>query len=185
MTPSICNPMTHLNINDIKETMKKLHAGFTLVELLITMTIVGILLSIALPSFQSFILSNRLTTQANTLIGAINLTRSEAIKRGITMSLCSSTDQATCTASSWESGWIILDPGNNEVIRIYDSLKGDNTLSNAESSTTLQFSADGFFVGSATTFTLCNNGITGEQGRQIVINATGRPNAVSPYPTCS
>jgi type IV fimbrial biogenesis protein FimT len=65
--------------------------GFTLVELMITIAVAGILLMIAVPSFQHLILSNRLTTSANALVDAINTARMDAIKLNATTQFCGST----------------------------------------------------------------------------------------------
>ena len=56
-------------------------AGFTLIELLVTLTVAAILLAVAVPSFQSMMLSSRLSTSANAVANALSLARSEAVKR--------------------------------------------------------------------------------------------------------
>ncbi|HFQ91317.1 MAG TPA: prepilin-type N-terminal cleavage/methylation domain-containing protein, partial [Chromatiales bacterium] len=58
--------------------MKKRHTGFTLVELLMTLIIVSIVVSLGAPALTDMIRSNRLTTQTNELVTALNLARSEA-----------------------------------------------------------------------------------------------------------
>lgn len=63
--------------------------GFTLVELMITMAVALVLIMIAVPSFKSVILSSKLTTTANDMVGAINLARMEAIKRNANTQFCS------------------------------------------------------------------------------------------------
>ncbi|MDE2430234.1 MAG: GspH/FimT family pseudopilin [Burkholderiales bacterium] len=108
--------------------------AFTLIELLAVISIIAIVTSIAIPSFQSFIFTNRISTTTSALHGALLLTRSEAIKRGAPVTICRSENadslNPTCSASNsnavsntgWGSGWIIFvdlnrngvyEPGNN------------------------------------------------------------------------
>jgi type IV fimbrial biogenesis protein FimT len=81
--------------------------GFTLVELLVTMAVAAVLLAVAVPSFRSTILSNRLTSTTNDLVGSLAQARSEAIKRGSRVTVCMSANGTTCaTAGTWAQGWI-------------------------------------------------------------------------------
>ncbi len=85
--------------------------GFTLVELIVTLSIVAILAMIAVPSMQQTIRQNRLTAYASTIVTAFNIARSEAIRRGGSVSLCSSDDLASCRTSNitdWSEGWILF-----------------------------------------------------------------------------
>jgi type IV fimbrial biogenesis protein FimT len=63
--------------------------GFTLLELIVTMTIAVVLIMIAVPSFKNITLSNRLTTAANDIVGAIYSARTEAVKLNAATQLCS------------------------------------------------------------------------------------------------
>src|SRR5215471_8868083 len=65
--------------------------GFTMVELMVTLSVAAILLLVAVPSFRTITLSNRLTTAANQVVDAINAARVEAIKRNNYVQLCGST----------------------------------------------------------------------------------------------
>ena len=116
--------------------MKKQH-GFTLVELLVTLSVAAILLSVGVPSFRDFVQNNRAATQANHLVLALNTARSESVKRGSRVSVCSSTDQSTCSASTnWATGWVLFTDnsgvsgardGSDVVIRVWDALIGSTT----------------------------------------------------------
>jgi type IV fimbrial biogenesis protein FimT len=84
-------------------------AGFTLVELIITVAVASVLLALAVPSFSQMIVSSRLTTQSNDMLAAINLARSEAIKRNASVTLCrAAANSTTCAAATgvWQN-WII------------------------------------------------------------------------------
>lgn len=89
--------------------------GFTLIELLITIVVVSILLAAAAPAFNGFIKNNRVTAQANDLISAIQLARSEALKRGTGATICASSTHTTCnTDQDWKSGWIVFSDLNRD-----------------------------------------------------------------------
>ncbi|WP_082119054.1 GspH/FimT family pseudopilin [Thioalkalivibrio versutus] len=91
--------------------------GFTLVELMVTLAVLAILASVAVPSFHALVQNNRATTLANQLTTAINLARSEAIRRGVVASVCS---------DDWEAGWRVelgagCDADDGDVLRIWDA----------------------------------------------------------------
>ena len=109
----------------------KSNAGFTLIELIVTVAIAAIVLTLGVPSFQEIINNNRLTAGANELVGALHLARSEAVKRNVRVTLCKSADGAVCTTSGgYQQGWIVfVDPNSNgtvdagePVIRSYSCL---------------------------------------------------------------
>jgi len=76
-------------------------SGFTLIELMVTIAIAAILLAVAIPSFITTIASNRLTANANELVTALNLARSEAVKRGQEVVVRK-------TLTNWEDGWQVF-----------------------------------------------------------------------------
>lgn len=94
-------------------------AGFTLIELMITLTISAIILTVAVPSFTTTIQNNRVTTQLNDFVSTLNLARTEAIKRGMRITVCKSPDAVNCNTSTtgWEQGWIVFVDSNADNTR--------------------------------------------------------------------
>lgn len=157
--------------------------GFTLIELMVTLAIMVVMLSWAVPSFRTIIQNNRITTQANEFLSAISIARSEAIKRGVSVSLCSSTDQATCSgAATWENGWIVFSDGTgvpgaldgtDTILRVGQAYEGASTLAAAGGAPTLSFDPAGRAL-AASTFTLSTPDCKGNEIRTITIALTGR-----------
>lgn len=107
--------------------MNKEH-GFTLIELMVTLAIAVILITVGIPSYQNIIRNNRATAISNEMLTALYFARSEAIKRGISVSVCSSADQASCAASTnWATGMIVFadNDGNGTFTDV--SVSGDPT----------------------------------------------------------
>jgi type IV fimbrial biogenesis protein FimT len=93
-----------------KQARKQL--GFTLTELMVTLAILAILLTIAVPSFEQTIASSRLTTATNDLYTSLVQARSDAIRQGQRMTICKSSDGAACDATAnWNAGWITIADG--------------------------------------------------------------------------
>lgn len=83
-------------------------AGFTIIELMITVVVLGIALTFAVPSMQQFIMNNRMTSQLNLMSSNLAMARSEAIKQNMPVLLCPSGGGTTCSESSWENGWLVF-----------------------------------------------------------------------------
>jgi type IV fimbrial biogenesis protein FimT len=84
--------------------------GTTLWELLLTLMLAGLLAGIAAPSFREFVLDARLTADVNALFGAVQLARSESSKRGRSVVLCKTADQAVCAGRElrYDAGWMVF-----------------------------------------------------------------------------
>lgn len=114
---------------------------------MVSLTVASILLAIAIPTFRSATASTRLTTQANDLVAAINLARSEAIKRNASIELCR-TDSTTATAcataaDSW-ANWMVATTGGSVIRRgTVDSHNGAVVVHSTLTSDQLLFSSDG------------------------------------------
>lgn len=175
---------------------KNIH-GFTLIELIVTMAVVSIVLLTGIPALNSMTGSNRLSTQINTIAGSLAITRSEAIKTGAVVTICASSDAATCNVTTWHSGWIsftdvdkdaVFDAGIDKKIQVQSALSGGTILTLSENDTgsggIYQFLPDGSsrdrdLSGSTVgTFTLCpSDGTSAEnqaKAKAININFIGR-----------
>lgn len=95
-------------------------AGFTVIELMVVITIVGVLAALAIPAFDDMIQNNRRTTTVNELLSNLMLARAEAAKRGQPVSLCGLTSGGgtSCTGgTTWDYGWMVfVDPNGDGVI---------------------------------------------------------------------
>ena len=148
--------------------------GFTLMELLITISVLAILTTLALPAFTQFIQNNRLAGQANEFVAATQLARSEAIKRGVNVAVCSSDDGDAC-GGAFTDGWIVIeDPGgDDEVIQRYPSPGDDFSFTPASGNAT--FTADGFSTAAAEIeLDITLTGCTNDNARRILVERTGR-----------
>ena len=100
-------------------TLKHKHlAGFTIIELMLTVAVAAVILTLGVPSFQGLMERNQLTTNINRFISSLALARSEAIKRNQRVVVCPSSDGAACSnAGGYDNGWIIFVDANNNNAR--------------------------------------------------------------------
>ncbi len=154
-----------------------------MIELIVTLVVAAILITLAVPNFRDFLLDNRLTGTANEFIAAANLARSEAIKRGRNATLCVSSDSMetnpTCTGGTdWGDGWLAWVDADgsgvlngNERLRVGDTLTG-TSVTFAGGVTSFQYDSRGA-VDNTDTLEICDDRAD-ERGRRISVTATGR-----------
>jgi len=99
--------------------------GYTLIELVATMAIAGTLLALAIPSFNATLTSSRLTSYANDFVSALNLARSEAVRRGIAVTV-----SKKGTLPDWgKEGWtVFVDINGNGINNSLDNLCSTSTI---------------------------------------------------------
>jgi type IV fimbrial biogenesis protein FimT len=172
---------------------KRNQAGFNLVELMVVLLVVSVISALGGPALGDTVKRNRLRTEADRIITTLNLTRSEAVKRNQAVSICRSSDGATCTGD-WADGWIVftnvdgdntVDAGVDEVIRVYSGLKTGYTLSGTISSDSLTYFSDGSYAGGSGAINICAPDIAASESWSVLLNTVGRPRTKLGVSSCS
>ena len=142
------------------------NSGMTLIEVVVTIAIVGILASIAVPSFLSIIQKNKKSTLRDELISALQLTRSTATISRMPITICGSNSSSTeCSGSSsdWGEGWIIFTDNDDDgaidssekIISIKNGISSGLSFNSTTSHIT--YSSQGIADGYKASFELCDN----------------------------
>ncbi|MBA4287215.1 MAG: hypothetical protein C0434_16990 [Xanthomonadaceae bacterium] len=174
--------------------------GFTLIEMLTTVAVVAVTTSVGVPALNGFVVGNRAATQVNTLIGALNYARSEAVSSARAVSLCpyledaeaaDPADRYRCSnATAWGQGWIVFravvdEAGNatgaREVLRVFGPLAAGDALTGTVSSVTYLptgFLADG---SSSPGFALIPQACTADQRRNVSLSLQGQARVASAH----
>ena len=161
--------------------MQKSTSGFTLIELMLALSVAAVLFSLALPSMHEFQQRQRIVATANGLVAHINLARLHAVTRREVAVVCPSLDGATCTgANRWENGWIVFrDPDRNgepdqsgDVLRTGSGMP--NLLIDSAGRTRIRYQPSGSAGGTNLTIKLCDT-THPDQSRAVIVSNPGRP----------
>lgn len=170
--------------------------GFTLIELITTLFIAAILMTIAMPNLAMFLENNRVKQAVGDLAADLNFARSEASKRRFPVTVCARASGNVCANSaSWNNGWLVFADddgngavdGNNEILRVVDKLPDNVTVETSGFATPAyaQYSASGESNVSGR-FKICDSRTGYENiARAIDIAATGRANVDPQKYACS
>jgi len=165
------------------------NAGFSLIELLVALSVMAILVGVAIPAYSNMLTSHRLTSQSNAFLSTLHLARSEAIKRNGRVVVCKSSSGESCASGGdWEQGWIVFHDINNnaslddgeDLLRRGQALAegffmtGKPSVAAYVSYTPLGLTKKTSGAFQAGTIKLCRSGTSGGEARQVVINITGR-----------
>ncbi len=157
-------------------------AGFTITEVLITVAVVGIMVSMAMPALNGYVENGQLKANTNDLYASLLLARSEAVTRNSRVSLCKidpSTPTSCDNSESWESGWISFEDTDADGVRdagetildTYVGMSANTVVSSTSFPNTISYRPSG----TTTTWGTINVCVSGNVAQNIVINATGRP----------
>lgn len=183
--------------------MSSFSRGFTLIELLVTLTIMAIVLAIGMPMMGSVVERNTISGQVNSLVGAANLARSEAIKRSVAVVICRSdnpsADAPSCAASGtdWKSGWIVFvdrdangqmnsaSSDSDVLLRIQEAMSDTGGITQ-NTFTKLIFRPTGLMSSGASQFTFQSRSLNSEQQRRVCVTLSGRTRLIdNSTDTCS
>lgn len=159
------------------------HQGFTLPELIATVAIAAILLTVGVPSLLRLLNSSAITGYTNELTGALALARSEAIVEKNTVTICKSADLLDCDSSvNWADGWIVfIDIDGDQtvdtadrIVRVHDTLSAQVTLK-YNNLAYLRYGYKGDLdSGNPGTFTFCPANNDATLARGVIVAGTGR-----------
>lgn len=166
--------------------MRKRQRGLTLIELMVTLAVAIVLLAAGIPLFSGMAANNRAAAQTNALTTALNVARSEAVRRGTTIALCTHASplpvsSPACVTSDpdWRNGWFVfadedadgvVDSGE-QVLRVWEALSPNATVAatgNAWVSFDLAGAANGLH-----TFQLGHDDASANQPRCVTVTGAG------------
>jgi len=152
---------------------KAKNLGFTLVELMITLVVLAIMLTIAIPSFRTFISNNRLNTSADSLVNALNYTRSIALTNNGNVRICPfNAANSTACGNDWSTGWIVVTQpavGAEVLLKSQENATAGPTIT--ANNNTITFDSRGL-ASSSTNFSFCDNR-GGNFARSVQVMTTG------------
>lgn len=162
--------------------------GFSLLEIIVTLVITTIIVSLAAPSMKSLIADRRIVMATEQIYKSIVLSRSEAVKRGVFVSLCRAANVSQCAPNGedWASGWLIFTDKNrngymdvgDELIRVQQAVSSSISII-WNRGKYLRFNSRGVAI-DAGTFTLCGKITDSDAMRTISVSMTGRARVAKP-----
>lgn len=172
--------------------------GFTLIEVLVVMTIVVVVAALSAPAFSRLLEASRVRTEATRLMSDIVLTRSEAVKRNRAVVMCptavSAAGDAQC-GGSYKQGWLVFDDADGDreldateyLIRrrpgLTSGLGITNRAATRAANEVVVFQADGS-SGRNLTLMVCSGRIPGAASWSVVMNIIGRPRLARNWGQC-
>jgi len=181
---------------------RRVAQGMSLIEVMLSITVLAVLVGMATPAATTIVQNSRIRGQAGDLLANLSIARVEAIKRGVYVTLCPSSNwnvtPTSCTTgtlgTSWNMGYIVFadvnkngafDTATDTLIAVSEPFASNTLISNGLTNTPvneLQFRPSGATnVPGSGTFKLCD-ARTGNVGRLITVYSTGR--AVSATTSC-
>ncbi|MBY0544756.1 MAG: GspH/FimT family pseudopilin [Gammaproteobacteria bacterium] len=163
-------------------------AGFTFVEMLMTLALVAILIGIALPSYRSIMQNIRVSGITNDFVSTLSYARGEALKRDTPVAICAASNNTFSTCGSnanWANGWIVFVDANSDgvIASSTDILKTHDALVTGSLITTslpyIIYNRSGFLGSNTGSLTITAGGCSGMSANLITLTITGRASVTS------
>jgi type IV fimbrial biogenesis protein FimT len=154
---------------------KKSCRGFNFLELMIALTIGGILFLAVLPVMRDLMVRNNALVEVNSIFSALQFTRSKAITSGEIITFCKSLDRKKC-GGDWQSGAIVIDKNHN-VLQVVEPVRAGYKLvwhSSLKKNDALEFLPSGTTNGQQGSFLYCPPPNMQQYARAIIVNMQGR-----------
>jgi type IV fimbrial biogenesis protein FimT len=165
------------------------HAGFTLTEMIITLAVAAVLMTVGIPNLRTFLLQQNIEARTNDVITALNHARGQAISRannaGVTIAAY---DPST---KNWSSGWLLCQDNNNDKACtdtddiIAQNNFNDNTTIKSTTVGSFRYLSNGMIdKPNGVVFHVCNMSIP-NRGQEIKVTRTGRPSITNTSFQCT
>jgi type IV fimbrial biogenesis protein FimT len=161
--------------------MRERARGFTLLELMTAIAVLAVLAGLGVPAFTNIVRNSQIAAESGNLVTALTLARSEALKRGVRVSVCGAAGAEACSEDAdWSAGWLVFtddfgDMGvvdeNDEVIQAWPAPLTGVAVNTLTQSITYTRNARAEFAGS---FNVLKAGCNGDQQRVINVAPSGR-----------
>lgn len=149
--------------------------GFTLVELMMVLTVLGVMMAFAVPNFKEYRRNAALTDTANTFVSSVYRTRTEAMKDGVPVILKPCNDGCTSTGTDWQKGWVIFaDRDGNDAYSEGDEIISVQQGDEIPDYIAISVNRDGFVKFKGTGFP-GGAGTSGAGNLTITVNRTDKP----------
>ena len=160
--------------------------GFTLLELMTTLGVAAILMSVAIPNLKTFKMNAQRSAAINELVSGVHLARNTAVTRNARVAVCASTDSAGCNSTNWEDGWIAFVDNDSDqtvdagetILRASEGMQGI-TVDSVNFASSFMFRPNGRIMSNniATNngeFTFCDRR-GADEARVLLVDIAGRP----------